>query len=210
MNSNKYHKILAIGAHPDDIEIGCGGTLAKLADQGYNVSFFVVTDGSAGGDFNTRRQEQLKAVQLVKKAHLYWGEYKDTEILINKEMILKFETIIHLVEPDLIFVNYPDDTHQDHRHLAQITISATRYIKNVLFYETPTSQNFQPDVYVDIGDYYLEQKHGLLKAHTSQVNKTNVANISIIDIATSNAMFRGTQSRVKFAEAFKPSRFFLE
>jgi len=210
MRLGKYHKVLAIGAHPDDIEIGCGGTLAKLSEQGNDVALFVVTDGSAGGVVSTRRQEQEEVAALLKTEKLYWGDYKDTEVIVDKESILKFETIIHLVEPDIILVNYPEDTHQDHRHLAQITISATRYIKNVLFYETPTSQNFQPDVYVDLGDYYLEKKHELLKAHRSQLKKTNVANISIIDIATSNAQFRGTQSRVKYAEAFKPSRFFLE
>lgn len=210
MNLSKAANILAIGAHPDDIEIGCGGTLSKFAEQGNAVSLFVLTDGSAGGEIKIRRQEQEKAANILPAANLFWGNYIDTEVIVSKKTITKFENIIHAARPNIIFVNYPEDTHQDHRHLAQITISATRYIKNVLFYETPTTTNFQPNVYVDLGDHFLERKHQLLRAHKSQVNKTNIANLSILDVASSNAQFRGTQGRVKYAEAFKPLRFFLE
>jgi LmbE family N-acetylglucosaminyl deacetylase len=206
----KYKKnILAIGAHPDDIEIGCGGTLAKLKTEGHSVSMFVVSDGSAGGNSNIRRKEQETAASIINVDNLFWGGYKDTEIVISKSIISKFEDIINKIDPDYIFVNSPEDTHQDHRHLAQITISATRYIKNVLFYETPTTTNFQPDIYIDLGEKCLEIKHQLLKAHKSQIDKTNIANLSIFDVASSNAQFRGTQGRVKYAEAFKSLRLFL-
>ncbi|MFP4546697.1 MAG: PIG-L deacetylase family protein [Fidelibacterota bacterium] len=210
MKLRETKNILAIGAHPDDIEIGCGGTLVKFAKQGHHVSLFVVSDGSAGGEITIRKEEQVKAAQLIPAENLFWGDYRDTEIVVNKKIIYHFETIIQKANPDFILVNNPDDTHQDHRHLAQITISATRFIKNVLFYETPTTTNFQPNIYVKLNDQLLKNKHELLKAHYSQVNKTNIANLSIIDVATSNAQFRGTQSRVKYAEAFKPLRFFLE
>lgn len=205
----KQKIILAIGAHPDDIEIGCGGTLAKFKQEGHSISLLVVSDGSAGGNSEIRKNEQKDAAKILDADNLFWGGYKDTEIVINKEIIRKFEDIIHKINPDYIFVNSPNDTHQDHRHLSQITISATRYVKNVLFYETPTTTNFQPDIYIDLGEKYLEIKHQLLKAHKSQIDKTNIANLSIFDVASSNAQFRGTQGRVKFAEAFKPLRLFL-
>jgi LmbE family N-acetylglucosaminyl deacetylase len=202
--------ILAIGAHPDDIEIGCGGTLAKLKEEGHSLSLLIVSDGSAGGKSDIRRKEQKASAKILGVDHIYWGGIKDTEIVISKSIIKEFENIIQQVSPDYIFINYPDDTHQDHRHLAQIAISATRYVQNVLFYETPTSNNFQPDIYMDLGEKYLQIKHQLLYAHKSQVDKTNIANLSIIDVATSNAQFRGTQGRVKYAEAFKPLRLFLD
>ena len=107
-----------------------------------------------------------------------------------------------------IFVNYFEDTHQDHRYLAQATISATRYIKNVLFYEVPTTQNFTPNVFVEIGDV-LEQKMSSLEAHTSQVLKTNIEDMSISEIARSCANFRGIQGRVKHAEGFVSLRLFV-
>ena len=208
MNLPITKNIFAIGAHPDDIEIGCGGTLAKMCNKGYSIYYLILTDGSAGGN-NNRKIEAEKAASILNVKKIFWGNIKDTEIVISKDLITKIEVGINNIKPELIFVNYPEDTHQDHRHLAQITISATRYIKNVLFYETPTTTNFQPDLYVDI-DMYLQMKLKLLNAHKSQINKTNIANLSIMDIATSNALFRGTKGKVKYAEAFKPLRLLLD
>jgi len=87
-------------------------------------------------------------------------------------------------------------------------MSATRYIRNVLFYEGPTTQNFNPQVYVDIADT-LEDKLDALRAHRSQVMKTNIEDLSIIEVARSCANFRGIQGRVKFAEAFHALRLFI-
>jgi len=112
------------------------------------------------------------------------------------------------VKPDLILVNYGDDTHQDHRTLTQATMSATRYVRNVLFFEVPTTQNFNPQVFVDISDT-LEQKFKVLEAHASQVMKTNIEDMYIIELAQASATFGGIQGRVKFAEAFAPLRLFI-
>ena len=201
--------ILAIGAHPDDIEIGCGATLAKYAKNGHNIYLFIATDGSEGGNVKIRRSEQEESKRIIGAKEIFWGEYKDTEIKINKSAITKIEGIINKIKPDLIFINFYNDTHQDHRHIAAITTSATRYIRNVLFYETPTTQDFQPNVFVDIGENFLKIKEELLKAHTSQIYRTNIANLSIIEVAQSSAHFRGIQARVPYAEAFQSLRLFI-
>jgi len=122
---------------------------------------------------------------------------------------MKVEDAIKKIKPDSIFINYPDDTHQDHRHIASITNSATRYIRNVLFYETPTTQNFQPNVFVDIGKEFLDAKMDALKAHESQIDRTNIMGVSILELAQSAAHFRGVQARVAFAEAFQSLRLFI-
>ena len=205
----KKMNILAIGAHPDDIEIGCGGTLAKYASYGHNIYLFIATDGNAGGIGKVRKVEQEKAAGILKVKKLFWGGYIDTELEIHKETIMKVEEIITITQPDIIFVNFPDDTHQDHRHIADITNSATRYIRNVLFYETPTTQNFQPNVFVDIGKKFLKIKMESLKAHSSQIDRTNIAGVSILELAQSAAHFRGVQARVAYAEAFQSLRLFI-
>lgn len=112
------------------------------------------------------------------------------------------------MRPDLVLVNFYDDTHQDHHNLAQATLSSTRHIRSVLFYEVPTTQNFHPNVFVDIGPV-LEEKLKALKAHLSQVMKTNVEGLSILDVAQSTATFRGIQGRVRYAEAFASLRLLL-
>ncbi|MBI4552249.1 MAG: PIG-L family deacetylase [Candidatus Latescibacteria bacterium] len=203
--------ILAIGSHPDDIEYGCGGTLIKYARQGHGVHLFVATCGSFGGDPEVRHREQLRSAEILGVTEVFWGEYTDTQIPLSQELIARLEQVIRQVKPHFIFVHSPEDTHQDHRTLSSCTISATRYIPNVLFYEGPTTQHFLPTVYVDI-DATLEDKIELLLAHRSQVAKLynkDIQDLTIIESARSCANFRGVQSRVRYAEGFAPLRLFI-
>ena len=201
-------RILAIGAHPDDIEFGCGGTLIKYARQGHEVFLLVMSDGGGGGDSATRRGEQEVSARILRASKMFWGGYPDTAIPLDRTLIQRLESVIREIHPDFIFVHYHDDTHQDHRHLATSTITATRYTRNVLFYEGPTTQNFSPSVFVDI-DTVLDDKIASLQAHASQVGKTNIEGLSIVDIARSSAHFRGIQGRVRNAEGFAPLRLFI-
>ena len=200
--------ILAVGAHPDDIEFGCGGALAKYTDRDHRLSLLVMTEGGLGGETAVRIAEQEVSNRVLGVEQIFWGGYADTTIEVSKEVIAKIEDVIRAVKPDFIFCHYPDDTHQDHRHLAQAVISATRYIRNVLFYEGPTTQNFNPQIFVDISDT-LGRKIESLEAHRSQVDKTNIQDLSILELARSTANFRGTQGRVKYAEAFASLRLFI-
>lgn len=204
----KKVNILAIGAHPDDIEFGCGGTLTKYSQRGHRLFLMVMTGGGSGAPSETRMAEQTAARQILGAEDIFWGGYQDTHLGVDAEMIKKIESVIASVKPEFIFCHFPDDTHQDHRHLAQAVMSATRYIRNVLFYEGPTTQNFNPQVYVDIADT-LEVKLEALQAHRSQVMKTNIEDLSIIEVARSCANFRGIQGRVKYAEAFHALRLFI-
>ena len=204
----KKVNILAIGAHPDDIEFGCGGSLTKYSQRGHQLFLLVMTGGGSGAPSETRMAEQTAARQILGAEDIFWGGYQDTHLGVDAEMIKKIESVIASVKPEFIFCHFPDDTHQDHRHLAQAVMSATRYIRNVLFYEGPTTQNFNPQVYVDIADT-LEVKLEALRAHRSQVMKTNIEDLSIIEVVRSCANFRGIQGRVKYAEAFHALRLFI-
>jgi len=200
--------ILAIGAHPDDIEFGCGGALIKYTQKGHRLFLLVMTGGGLGGSSAVRRQEQNDSGNILGTEKIFWGDYEDTHLIVDVGLIGKIEAVIAEVKPDFIFCNFPDDTHQDHRHLAQAIMSATRYIRNVLFYEGPTTQNFNPQVFVDISDT-LNKKVKALQAHHSQVMKTNIEDLSIVEVARSSANFRGIQGRVKYAEAFHSLRLFI-
>jgi LmbE family N-acetylglucosaminyl deacetylase len=200
--------VLALGAHPDDIEYGCGGMLAKYAERGHDVFLWVASDGELGGDGNIRRQEQADSALIMGVREVFWGDYPDTEIPLNRELIVRLEQVLRQVKPRMIFVNYPDDTHQDHRNLAQGTLSATRYVPNFLFYEGPTTQNFTPNCFTDI-EKVLDKKLACLEAHRSQVAKTNIEDLTILELAVSSANFRGIQGRVKYAEAFQSVRLLL-
>ncbi len=197
--------ILAIGSHPDDIEFGCGGTLLKYSGKGHSIFLMVLTKGGVGGDPAMRLKEQEDAAGFLGAKEIFWGGFNDTELVDNHVTILKIEEVVRKVTPDIVFLNYFDDVHQDHRAAALAGVSATRYVKEVIFYEVPTTQHFEPDIFVDIMDM-LEKKIELVSLHASQVNKTRVENLSILESVRSCANFRGYQGRVKFAEGFKALR----
>ena len=127
-------KILAFGAHPDDIELGCAGTLLQYAKQGHDVYLYVLTTGQEAGDPDVRKKEQVQAASLIGAKELMWGGLDDTRIVADKKTISQIDDVVQKILPDEVFVNYPKDSHQDHRALAQCVISATRYIKRVLYY----------------------------------------------------------------------------
>jgi LmbE family N-acetylglucosaminyl deacetylase len=200
--------VLALGAHPDDIEYGCGGMLTKYAQRGHDVYLWIASDGALGGDGAVRRQEQADSALVMGAREVLWGDYRDTEIPLTRELIVRLESVIRQIKPRMIFVHCPDDTHQDHRNLAQSSLSAMRYVPNFLLYEGPTTQNFTPNCFTDI-EKVLDKKLACLEAHRSQVAKTNIEDLTILELAVSSANFRGIQARVKYAEAFQSIRLLI-
>jgi len=200
--------ILAIGSHPDDIEIGCGGALHKFVKNGHKVAMLIMTRGEIGGDPDIREKEFINSAKILGVEEIFIAPFKDTEIPLNKDIIKSIEDVVKYRSIDMVFVNFPDDTHQDHRITANCVISATRYVKNLLFFEVPSTQNFSPEIFVDVGEM-MDIKREALLAHESQVDKVNISDLSILDCAVANAVFRGVQSRVKYAEAFKAQRYFI-
>ena len=79
-------KVLAIGAHPDDIEFGCGGTLIKFSERGHDVFLMVMTEGQAGAPGSTRNREQLISKEILGAKDVFWGGYEDTLLMVNKEV----------------------------------------------------------------------------------------------------------------------------
>ena len=200
--------LLAIGAHPDDIEFGCSGTLMKYVEHGHRVYMMIASEGGMGGDTTVRRREAERAAEMMGVEEILWGNYHDTEIRLEKALIDDIEKAIETVQPAFIFIHHKEDTHQDHRALAQAAISATRYVRNVLFYEGPTSNDFNPNVFVDISGR-LDRKLQVLTAYASQAEKTNIPGLNILDIANAVAVSRGIQARTKHAEGFVSLRLFI-
>ena len=199
-------KILALGAHPDDIEYGCGGTFLKFARKGMDIYFMVLTKGEFGGNPETREKEQEEAMKLLGVKKIFWGGYIDTELPSERIVITKIDEVIEEVKPDEVYVNYIGDIHQDHRMLAECTLAATRYVKRVFFYEDYTSINFEPDIFVDIEDV-LEEKQKLIQVYSSQVDKAYPTKLDMVESVKAIANFRGFQGKVKYAEGFKAFRF---
>ena len=103
----KKVNILAIGAHPDDIEFGCGGTLTKYDQRGHRLFLMVMTGGGSGAPSETRMAEQTAARQVLGAEEIFWGGYQDFHLGVDAEMIKKIESVIASVKPEFIFCHFP-------------------------------------------------------------------------------------------------------
>ena len=207
-NTTSRRAILAIGSHPDDIEFGCGGTLCKYSKAGHGVYLLIMTYGERRGDPARRKSEQIRSSRVMGVKEVFWGGLADTRVSFYDDVISRIEKVIDQVQPDQVLVHFGKDTHQDHRHIHSCAIVATRNTPNVLFFEGPTTVDFTPNVFVDVGDE-MKDKLRCLKCHSSQVMNTNIAQQSIIEIARATANFRGTQCKRPQAEAFQSLRLLL-
>ena len=145
--------IIAIGAHPDDIEYGCGGTLMRHIKRGDNVTFIVMSRGEKGGDPESRVREAREAARKI-GADLKMFEYPDADIPQGHEVIDKLENVIKELKPTRVYTHSVKDTHQDHRNIAYATLVAARLVPEIFAYESPSLYlNFSPNYYVDISSY---------------------------------------------------------
>lgn len=197
-------KILALGAHPDDIEYGCGGLLLMAVAAGHEVYLAVLTAGDLDPALD-RRVEQENAAELLGAKKLFWGSFQDTGLTASRELIVAIEKILSEVKPDMVLVNHPADAHQDHQALSDCAVTACRYIPRVLFYQDYTSLDFLPDTFVDI-TAFLEKKKLLLACHRSQVEKEYPTGLDMLESVSGRAAYYGFMAKVKYAEGFKPLR----
>src|SRR5437899_10103621 len=129
--------ILAIGAHPDDIELGCGGLLIKASRQGHNVFMHTLTRGGASGDPTERTKELMRSAKFIGAKDLLIEDFEDTKLTAGHDLINHVEAYIDKVDPDVIFTHSNKDVHHDHRAIATATVEAGRFNSNILSYEIP-------------------------------------------------------------------------
>jgi LmbE family N-acetylglucosaminyl deacetylase len=197
--------VLAIGSHPDDIELGCAGALLAHKAAGDRVTILVMTGGENGPgtlqEIIGRRFEQEAAAKLL-GAELRWGGLFDCEVGANSRTVGLIEDALVEVGADVVYVHAPDDTHQDHRAICAATLSAARRSCRVLHYQSPSTLTFAPTVYVDISAH-LAGKLAALACHRSQVEQSAAVEP---DVVAAQARYWGAQARITYAEAFSPTR----
>lgn len=198
--------ILAVGAHPDDIEAGCAGTLALHKRNGAKVYLLVLSRGEASGDPKTKESACRRSVELLGADGLFFGGFEDTKIGDGVETIDVIEKIVDRVKPDMVYAHTFKDTHQDHRNTGYATLSAARRCKQILMYETPnTLREFFPQVFTDI-ERTFEVKKKVLKLFGHESDRF----WQVAKAMEGLAVFRGFQAGVRVAEAFEVGRFVLE
>lgn len=197
--------VVAIGAHPDDIEIGVGGTVALHQEQGDSVTFLVLTNGSAvkGATAELRQQEATEAADVLGVDDVRFLGFEDTRIPDNQRVVKEIESHIDSIDPDVIYIHSEQDTHQDHRKAALTSIAATRKYDKVFSFESPsTRSSYTPNHFVPFTETILNKKIKSIRTHESQAEKKYMEAEAMQGLAR----FRGRQSNSIYAESFEVVR----
>jgi LmbE family N-acetylglucosaminyl deacetylase len=208
-------KILAIGAHLDDIEIACGGTLAKALESGHDVKVLIMSksgytnkEGKVQRSDDVAVREGLNALHTLGVQNIEILDFETKDIPFRSDVVNAIDVRMAAYNPDIIFTHHPFDTHQAHEGVSKATIAAARRKNTVFFYEpiTPSGRSyvaFNPHLYVDI-EQTLDKKINSLKCHTSEYNKFGAEDW--IEGVRCRCGFRGYEIGKKFAEAFEVLR----
>jgi LmbE family N-acetylglucosaminyl deacetylase len=219
--------ILAVGAHPDDIEFQCAGTLAKYAQRGDKVFIAVSTDGAAGTSLEnpletarTREQEARRSAAIL-GAEFIWMGYPDEFLYENEAVRLRYIELVRQTRPHVIITHDPqDDYHPDHLTTglllwnirvmaAAITIKTAsppwEKIPDLYYMDTLGGINFRPQDYVDITST-IDVKRQMIGQHVSQIEFMKQRyGMTMVEFMEICASFRGLQASVRFAECFRRS-----
>ena len=205
-------KIMAVGAHLDDIEIACGGTLAKAVESGHTVKVLIMSrsgytnkEGVIQRSDSDAVREGLNALHVLGITDIEILDFETKDIPFRSDVVNAIDLRMAAFEPDIIFTHHPFDTHQAHEGVAKATIASARRKNTVFFYEpiTPSGRSymaFKPSMYVDI-ESTIEKKIESLKCHTSEYNKFGAEDW--IEGVRCRCGFRGYEIGKKYAEAFE-------
>lgn len=195
--------VLAIGAHPDDVELGCGGTLSLHLSKGNEIHILTLSHGASGGDPELRKQEAEEAAKF-QGAHLHLENLSDTNISEGVETISVIEKLVQKINPTYVYCHSIHDTHKDHRNVHQATLSACRHIPNLYCYQSPSSSvDFKPNQFIDISGEFLETK---LKAIACFKSQCELRPYLDEDLLRSTARYWGRYCNYRLAEPMEVIR----
>jgi LmbE family N-acetylglucosaminyl deacetylase len=200
-------KILAIGAHYDDVEIGCGGFLLKRVDKGDEIIILTLTESgytNANNDFTRQailaKNEAEVAAKLI-GAKLISMNKPTNQLIHNEAFSYEFDKIIEKYKPDIVLTHWGGDFHSDHAAVSLSSLRASRRINTILLYRSNwylTEANFNGNYFVDIS-LYLNKKIEVIKTYKSVLDPINY---SWIDFIKQQNQYEGSRIGVSAAECF--------
>lgn len=183
-------RVLAVGAHPDDVEIGVGGILLRHRSAGDEVAVMTLSCGARGGDRGRRAAEAAEAARLLGAA-LHLEDLEDTRIPEGDPTVGLVEGVIAEFRPTIVYTHTSNDLHQDHRHVHQAVLVAARQVARLYCYQSPSSTvEFKPVRFVAI-DQFVDGKVDVIQAYRSQ---TEVRPYLAEDLVRATARYWGASS----------------
>lgn len=215
------HRILAIGAHPDDVEIYCAGTLARFRRSGAEVHVAVVCRGDRGGavppePLAKERQAEARAAAAILGATPHFLGLADGEVGLEAEHSMLFLELVRRVRPDLLLTHGPTDYHDDHVRTGKLALTASWQGSNpgyetadpplggpvpVLYFDNLAGIAFEPTHLIDVSDF-MDIKARMFDCHRTQIARSATGRHRLQDVAEAMARLRGEQCGVRHAEGF--------
>lgn len=208
-------KVLAIGAHFDDVELGCGGTLLRHKKAGDDINVMVVTNsayksptkGCSRSSVQAKKEGQMSAKYL--NANLICCDKKPIVLIPTEKLVLEIENIVNKIKPDCVYTHQPNDSHADHATVGYVSMRACRKCDKVLLYRSNwyIMDNTQDDnYYVNISDY-MDEKIKLIRFFDSEMKSTNY---TWIDFVKKQNSASGAKVNVPYAETFHMVKTFIK
>lgn len=203
-------KVLSIGSHPDDVEMGMGGTLAKHSKRNDDVRVILCTFGGVSGPPKERKKEAYEALKILGINDICMLNQQVSKInKTSNEFTNLLTKIITEFDPDRVYTHSPYDYHQIHVSVSKSVIHAAKDVKQILFYETisSTTHDFKPNAFVDITNY-INQKIKSIGAHKTQAFRIYMKPNVLRSLANTRYIWGKVGSNPKgFAEAFNIHKF---
>ena len=219
-------KVLAVGAHPDDLEILCGGTLARFVNEGHEVVMCHATLGDRGSYVHTseeiaaiRSRESKRAAEICGAAEATLGLHDGEVSAADPEQRRLVVDLVRDARPDLIITHYPHDYMSDHNEVSKLVFDCSFHatlplfetgkphhdkVTPIYYMETIMGVGFQPTEYVDVTDV-IDTKTAMLEAHETQLTwLRDHDGVDIVEEMRAATRFRGLQCGVAYAEGFVP------
>ena len=224
-------RVLAVGAHPDDLEILCGGTLARYAAEGHRVTMATIARGDRGSFVHEREEiAKLRAAEARASAALAGAAHVNLDIPDGEvnaaapDQRLLVVDLIRQVEPDVIIAHDPHDYMTDHNEASKLVFDTSfvatlplfeshhpnhETVAPLIYMDTVAGLGFDPTEFVDITDHF-EKKLAMLGEHRTQLEwLRDHDGVDMLEQLRTIARFRGLQSGVTYAEAFRPCNVWL-
>jgi len=201
-NHGTREVVLAVGAHPDDVEIGAAGALLAHRDAGHQVAILTMSRGARGGADDARAGE-ARAAATILGAALYLEDLEDTQISESDPTISTISAVIEAVRPTIVYTHSIHDVHQDHRNTHQAVMVAAREVGSLCCFQSPSATvDFRPARFIVI-DEYMTGKLAAIAAFGSQAT---VRQYLAPDLIEATARYWSRFGSGRYAEAFEVIR----
>jgi len=201
--------VLAIGAHFDDVELGCGGALAKHVAKGDKVTVYVATVSGFSNHRNSEirsneiaQAEGEAAMRALGVETLICGNFKTLEVEFVDALNVEILRIVEERKIDLVYAHWVGDIHHDHQAVARATLHSSRHVPRLLMYRSNwyhSPLDFRGNFYVDITDSWSKKRDAIM-AHASEVERTGRKWLSFFENEAENA---GQRIGRRYAEVFE-------